>query len=73
MADITDEDVLNVAAAIDGFHADAVIEEAICGSRLTPEHRRLVAMAEASGDPVKAQAAHLLVDAYETGLFKDGA
>ncbi|WUD74606.1 hypothetical protein OG937_24390 [Streptomyces sp. NBC_00510] len=69
---ITDEDVLNVAATLDGLHADAVIQEAICGTRLTPEHQRLIAMADASGDPVKSYAAHLLADAYEVGLFEEG-
>ncbi|MFJ3635231.1 hypothetical protein [Streptomyces sp. NPDC090112] len=70
---ITDRDILNIAAAVDLLHADAVIEDALNPKPLLdPETLDLIHAGLDSGDPVKARATEILVDMYRAGLLKGG-
>lgn len=71
--DITAQDILNVAAALDLLHADAVIEDTFNPQPLPdPETLDLIHAGLDSGDPVKVAATEILVDLYRVGGFRDG-
>lgn len=73
MNDITDQDILNVGAALDLLHADAVIEDTFHPKPLLdPETLELIHLGLDSVDPVKVAATNILLDLYKVGLFADG-
>ncbi|MFE4701082.1 hypothetical protein ACFRIC_28885 [Streptomyces sp. NPDC056738] len=64
----TAQDVLNLAAAIDQFAADAAIEDAFRTEPLTPQEQLnevLVRQVHESGDPHEIRKADFLMDAYK--------
>lgn len=72
----TTQDVLNVAAAIDLFAADAAIEDALRDRPLTPDEQRAEALyreIRAAGDPDKIRQADFLMDAYKLRAFRGDA
>ncbi|MFB7781512.1 hypothetical protein ACFC1D_02205 [Streptomyces vinaceus] len=70
--DITDQDILNAAAAIDLFHADALIEDALNPKPLLdPETLDLIHAGLDSGEPWRVRATELLVDMYRLGMFAE--
>ncbi|WP_229342416.1 hypothetical protein [Streptomyces flavotricini] len=69
--DITDQDILNAAAAIDLFHADALIEDALNPKPLPPDTLALVEAGLNSSDRREARMTQLLVDMYRLGVFAE--